>query len=101
MEISVMLTSHWVIIKKPLSIIIKYLILQQKSVIGHEKKLLIATLELTFLFVVKHVMEVFNAVRSCFKSRDEWKISFRDLHDEICTGLWKSLLGIKVAEHSF
>ena len=47
-------------------------------------------------------MEVFNAVRSGFKSRDEWKISFRDLHDEMYTGLWKSLLGIdKVDEALF
>ena len=45
-------------------------------------------------------MEVFNAVRSCFKSRDEWKITFRDLHDEICTGLWKSLLGIKKVDEA-
>ena len=45
-------------------------------------------------------MEVFNAVRSCLKSRDEWKISFRDLHDEICTGLWKSLLGIKKVDEA-
>ena len=45
-------------------------------------------------------MEVFNAVRSCFKSTDEWKISFRDLHDEMCTGLWKSLLGIKKVDEA-
>ena len=45
-------------------------------------------------------MEVFNAVRYCFKSRDEWKISFRDLHDEMCTGLWKSLLGIKKVDEA-
>ena len=45
-------------------------------------------------------MEVFNAMRSCFKSRDEWKISFRDLHDEMCTGLWKSLLGIKKVDEA-
>ena len=63
--------------------------------------MLIATLELdTFLFVVKHVVEVFNAVRSCVKARDEWKISFGDLHDEICTGLWKSLLGIKKVDEA-
>ena len=45
-------------------------------------------------------MEVFNAVRSCFKSRDDWKISFHDLHDEMFTGLWKSLLGIKKVDEA-
>ena len=45
-------------------------------------------------------MEVFNAVRSYLKSRDEWKISFRDQHDEICTGSWKSLLGIKKVDEA-
>ena len=45
-------------------------------------------------------MEVFNALRSCLKSRDEWKISFRNLHEEIYSGLWKSLLGIKKVDEA-
>ena len=45
-------------------------------------------------------MEVFNAVRSCLKSRDEWKITFRDLHEEMYSGLWKSLLGIKKVDEA-
>ena len=40
-------------------------------------------------------MEVLNGLRSCFKSRDEWKISFRDLQEEMYSGLSNSLLGIK------
>ena len=39
-------------------------------------------------------------MRSCFKSRDEWKISVRDMHDEMCTGLWKSLLGIRKGDEA-
>ena len=34
------------------------------------------------------------------KSRDEWKISFRNLHEEIYSGLWKSLLGIKKVDEA-
>ena len=45
-------------------------------------------------------MEAFDSVRSCFKFRDEGKISFRDLHDEMYTGLWKSLLGIDKADEA-
>ena len=40
-------------------------------------------------------MEAFNAVRSCLKSGDDWKISFRDLQERMYTGLWKSLLRIE------
>ena len=47
-------------------------------------------------------MEAFDTARSCFKCRDEGKINFCDLHDEMYTGLWKSLLGIdKVDEALF
>ena len=53
------------------------------------------TLELdTFL------LNVLNGLRSCFKYRDEWKISFRDLQEEIYSGLWKSLLGIKKVDEA-
>ena len=45
-------------------------------------------------------MEAFNAVRSCLKSRDELKITFRDLHEEMYSGLWKSLLGIKMVDEA-
>ena len=39
-------------------------------------------------------------MRSCLKSRDEWKITFRDLHEEMYFGLWKSLLGIKKVDEA-
>ena len=39
-------------------------------------------------------------MRSCLKSRDEWKITFRDLHEEMYSGLWKSLLGIKKVDEA-
>ena len=37
-------------------------------------------------------VEAFNAVRSCLKSKDEWKIKFRELYETTYSGLWKSLL---------
>ena len=40
-------------------------------------------------------VEVFNAMRSCLKSKDDWKINFRELHETAYTGLWKSLLRIE------
>ena len=47
------------------------------------------------------MVEAFDTARSCLKSRDEWKISFRDLHEEMYTGLWKSLLGIKKVDEAW
>ena len=38
--------------------------------------------------------ETFNVVRSCLKSKDDWKITFRELYEKTYTGLWKSLLRI-------
>ncbi|XP_015774332.1 PREDICTED: G-protein-signaling modulator 2-like [Acropora digitifera] len=40
-------------------------------------------------------IEAFNAVRSCLKSKDDWKIKFRDRHEMTYTYLWKSLLRIR------
>ena len=40
-------------------------------------------------------VEAFNAVRSCLKSKDNWKINFRELHETTYSCLWKSLLRIK------
>ena len=40
-------------------------------------------------------IEAFNAVRSCLKSKDDWKIKFRDRYEKMYTCLWKSLLRIK------
>ncbi|XP_067046336.1 tetratricopeptide repeat protein 28-like [Acropora muricata] len=40
-------------------------------------------------------VEAFNAVRSCLKSKDDWKIKFRELYEETYTGLWQSLLRIE------
>ena len=37
-------------------------------------------------------VEAFNAVRSCLKSKDDWKIKFRELYETAYSGLWKSLL---------
>ena len=37
-------------------------------------------------------MKTYNAVRSCLKSKDDWKINFRELYEATYTGLWKSLL---------
>ena len=40
-------------------------------------------------------MEAFNAMRSCLKSKDDWKINFRELYEETNTYLWKSLLRLE------
>ena len=37
-------------------------------------------------------VKTFNAVRSCLKAKDHWKIKFRELYEQTYTGLWKSLL---------
>ena len=39
--------------------------------------------------------ETFNAVRSSLKSKDDWKINFRELYETTYTCLWKSLLRIE------
>ena len=53
-----------------------------------------STVQVFFFFKIFLEENIFQ------KSRDEWKISFRDLHDEMCTGLWKSLLGIKKVDEA-
>ena len=40
-------------------------------------------------------VEAFNGVRSCLKSKDDWKISFRELYETTNTLLWKSLLRLE------
>ena len=37
----------------------------------------------------------FSTVRSCLKSKDDWKINFRELYETTYTGLWNSLLRIE------
>ena len=45
---------------------------------------------------------VFNTLRSLLKSKDDWKIKFRELNDTTYTSLWKSLLRIgKINEALF
>ena len=39
-----------------------------------------------------YAVEAFNAVRACLKSKDDWKINFRELYETTNTFLWKSLL---------
>ena len=45
-------------------------------------------------------MEAFDAVRSCLKSKDDWKINFRELYETTNTFLWKSLLGLEKLEEA-
>ena len=40
-------------------------------------------------------VDVFNSLRSRLKSKDNWKINFRELHQKTYTALWVSLLRIK------
>ena len=47
-------------------------------------------------------VNVFNTLRSLLKSHDNWKMTFRDLHEMTYTSLWKSLLRIgKINEALF
>ena len=43
----------------------------------------------------RYAVEAFNAVRSCLKSEDDWKINFREKYETTYIGLWKSLLRIE------
>ena len=45
-------------------------------------------------------VESFNAVRSCLKSEDDWKINFRELYETSYIGLWNSLLRIEKSEEA-
>ena len=40
-------------------------------------------------------VEALNAVRSCLKSRDDWKVNFREPYQMTYTALWNSLLRIE------
>ena len=47
-------------------------------------------------------VEVFNTLRSFLRSEDDWKINFRELHDNTYYAKWKSLLRIgKIDEALF
>ena len=52
----------------------------------------------TILFAL---WEAFNAVRSRWKSKGDWKISFHKLREEMYTDLWKSLPRIKKVGWTF
>ena len=41
-----------------------------------------------------YAVNIFNSLRSLLKSKDNWKIRFRELHETAYTGLWMSLLAI-------
>ncbi|XP_074611125.1 uncharacterized protein LOC141865723 [Acropora palmata] len=47
-----------------------------------------------------YAVEAFDAVRSCLKSKDDWKINFRELYETTNTFLWKSLLGLEKLEEA-
>ncbi|XP_074632061.1 uncharacterized protein LOC141890475 [Acropora palmata] len=40
-------------------------------------------------------VDAFNGVRACLKSKDDWKINFRELYETTNTFLWKSLLRLE------
>ena len=49
-----------------------------------------------------YAVNIFNSLRSLLKSKDNWKIRFRELHEMTYTALWMSLLKIgKVDEALF
>ena len=41
-----------------------------------------------------YAVNIFNSLRSLLKSKDNWKIRFRELHETAYTALWMSLLRI-------
>ena len=45
-------------------------------------------------------VDAFNGVRACLKSKDDWKINFRELYETTNTFLWKSLLGLEKLEEA-
>ena len=45
-------------------------------------------------------VDAFNSLRSLLKSKDNWKIKFRELHEERYTALWMSLLRIEKIEEA-
>ena len=45
-------------------------------------------------------MDAFNSLRSLLKSEDNWKISFRELHEATYTALWMSLLRIEKTDEA-
>ena len=47
-------------------------------------------------------VKTFNSLRSLLMSKDDWKITFRELHETTYTALWRSLLSVgKVDEALF
>ena len=40
-------------------------------------------------------VDAFNGVRACLKSKDDWKINFRELYETTNRFLWKSLLRLE------
>ena len=47
-----------------------------------------------------YAVEAFDAVRSSLKSKDDWKINFRELYETTNIFLWKSLLGLEKLEEA-
>ena len=45
-------------------------------------------------------LEASNSLRSCLKSKDDWKINFRELYETTYSSLWKSLLRIKKSDEA-
>ena len=45
-------------------------------------------------------VEAFTVVRSSLKSKDDWKLKFRELYEETYAGLWKSLLRINKVDEA-
>ncbi|XP_015749394.1 PREDICTED: tetratricopeptide repeat protein 28-like [Acropora digitifera] len=45
-------------------------------------------------------VDAFNSLRSQLKSKDDWKMKFRELHEAAYTALWMSLLKIEKVEEA-
>ena len=107
MEISVLFTGHWVTIEKPYLkkqlIIAKEIGDQAEEGITHHN---IGSVHFSleqfengvdnFIYAVT----IFNSLRSLLKSKDNWKIRFRERHETTYTALWMSLLRIEKVDEA-
>ena len=110
MEISVMLTTHWVAIGKVLSNHEKYLniAIEIGDIAGEGRAHHNIGMDFISLEQMENAVDnfasavdAFNSLRSLLKSEDNWKINFREVHEVTYNALWMSLLTIEKIEEAF
>ena len=103
MEISVLLTTHWVTSEKPLNIMKKGLQIAKEIGDRAEEGRAYHNFGKGYFNIGQFdnavnnfvsAVDVFNTLRSQLKSEDIWKIKFREIYSTTYTSLWRSLLRI-------